>query len=348
MITIARLASKNQVAQFNYALACVAKIKEVQFFYFTPEDVDFTNKKIEGTYYNGEKWTRKKFDYPDYIYDRLLTRGRKHLEMYEEFSNIPFNNEKRVGGSMNKARMYKLIEKGKQFKDYLIPYKSVQSINDITNFFNQSLKVICKSETGSLGRNVFYFEKIDNQYKVKLQKEEFLFTEDEFLQYVQREIIDARAKFVVQPFIKSKTNAGNPFDVRAHLMKGADGTWKIAKIYPRIGVKGTVISNLHLGGSTCELKIFLNKHISVGNVNQFRRKLRRFSLDFANHIEQQFDFHFSELGLDIAIDENEKIWLFEVNMNQINVSNLRLEAAELAIAYGKHVVLQSQLEPVQF
>src|SRR5699024_6348255 len=120
-------------------------------------------------------------------------------------------------------------------------------------------KITCKSATGSRGLSVYYFEKKSTEVIVKIQKEKFHLTQVEFNTYVKEKILNTNRGFIVQPFIESVTDSGNPFDIRAHLMKGEDGQWNIAKIYPRIGVLGTAISNLHLGGSTCDLDTLITK-----------------------------------------------------------------------------------------
>lgn len=343
MVTIGMLGKRKKATKLKYALASIAALKRTRFFYFTPTDVNYEEKTIEGMYHDGSKWKKKTFHYPDYIYDRMLFRGKKkYAKLYREFEHIPFNNEKPTGGSISKSEMYKLIEKDGNFTDYIIPYIQVKTVEDILTQLNKYQKIICKENEGSLGVSVYSIEKKDDLYVIQIQKKRKTYDEKDFLQVVQRDIIDSKGSFVIQPFIRSVTNDGNPFDIRAHLMKNGRGEWAIARVYPRIGARSSVVSNLHLGGSTCDLKMFLKRHITVENPDEFKKQLETFVVSFANAIERQFDFHFSELGLDIAIDEHEKMWLFEANMNRINVQNLTLEAADLAISYGKHIVQQGE------
>lgn len=223
-----------------------------------------------------------------------------------------------------------------------IPYTQVKTVDDIITQLDQYKRIICKENEGSLGISVYSIEKKDDLYTIQIQKKQKTYNKKEFLEVLQHDIIDTKGSFVIQPFIRSVTNDGNPFDIRAHLMKNGLGEWAIARVYPRIGARSSVVSNLHLGGSTCDLKMFLKRHITVENPDELKKQLETFAVSFANTIERQFDFHFSELGLVIAIDENEKMWLFEANMNRINIQNLTIEAADLAISYGKHVVRQEE------
>lgn len=342
LITIGMLGKKKKATKLKLAMASIAKLKDIQFYFFTPSDVDYDNKKISGKFYNGDKWEEKQFNYPDYIFDRMLFRGRKkYKKLYDEFSHIAFNNERKKGGSISKTYMYEIIANSKEFKSYLIPYIEVKNTEDVRRQLKKYGKIVCKADGGSLGLNVYFIEKKNEKYELKIHKNIYEYTEDKFTDFINENFVDSEETFVVQPYIQSKTNDGNPFDLRAHLMKDGNGKWSIVKIYPRIGARNSIISNLHLGGSTCDLKTFLTRHITVKDDKQFKKDVSTFTLEFANFIEQKLDYHFSELGLDIAVDENNKLWLFEVNMNRINVENLTFEAANHAISYGKYVVKNS-------
>src|SRR5699024_7867830 len=239
--------------------------------------------------------------------------------------------------------IYEILRKSTEFQTYLIPYIEVSERQDVLGYLNKYKNIVCKANSGSFGLNVYFIKDLEEYIEVKLHKQVFKYTKDEFIEFVDNTFIQTKSKYVIQPYIQSRTNDGNPFDLRVHLMKDRNGKWSIVRIYPRIGARNSIISNLHLGGSTCDLTTFLTKHITIKDRKTFTKSLRTFALKFADFMEKDQEDHFSELGLDIAVDENEKLWLFEVNMNRINIANLTFEAANHAISYGKHVILQKQL-----
>lgn len=340
MIHIARVVPKIQKSYLNYAMACVAKLKGVQFYQFTPEDINYENRTIEGTCHDGDKWTIKVFPYPNYIYDRMLTRGRKHKKFYDEFKDIPFSNEKFPSGSFSKSKMYQVIEKGGEYTDYLIPYHEIYSPKELLNLLNKYDSIICKPDVRNEGINIFFVEFKENQFYVNIDKNIKVFNSDEFEVFLTSNVFVNNKMYILQPFITSKTKFGNPFDIRVNLMKNERGKWSIPKIYARIGPSEGVVSNILAGGTMSNLQVFATKHLILEDYETFRKNLRRLSLAFANHLEKQFDFHFCEMGLDFAIDENGKLWIFEVNMNHISLDFFTFEAAAEAISYGKHVALK--------
>ena len=61
-----------------------------------------------------------------------------------------------------------------------------------------------------------------------------------------------------------------------------------------------------------------------------QRYLERFAVSFSNHFDSLYDnVLFDELGIDVGIDEDQKLWLFEVNWRPgaPNIFNLELDVA---------------------
>src|SRR5699024_2696884 len=277
------LGRKTNPTQLKLAMASIAKLKNVQFFYFTPDNVQYENRKILGRFHNGEKWEEKLFEYPDYIYDRMLFRGvQKYQKLYDEFSHIPFNNEKKKGGPIDKTDIYELLRKSTEFQTYLIPYIEVSGRQDVLGYLKKYKNIVCKANSGSFGLSVYFIKNLEKYIEVRLHKQIFKYTKDEFIEFVDNTFIQTKSKYVIQPYIQSRTNDGNPFDLRVHLMKDRNGKWSIVRIYPRIGARNSIISNLHLGGSTCDLTTFLTKHITIKDRKTFTKSLRTFALKFAD------------------------------------------------------------------
>ena len=90
----------------------------------------------------------------------------------------------------------------------------------------------------------------------------------------------------------------------------------ITTIYPRIAPKGSIIANINNGGFTNYLDPFLQQEFKEEAFN-IRRTLEHFSLSLANHLDElqmvQYGEVIDEIGIDIGLDENFKIWIYEVN-----------------------------------
>ncbi|WP_062050200.1 YheC/YheD family protein [Bacillus sp. JCM 19034] len=155
-------------------------------------------------------------------------------------------------------------------------------------------------------------KKQKNGYSVLDHKKKFVLNELEFNKWIHEEIISKSRLFMIQKYIKSRTNQGEPFDIRAHVQKDGQGKWQITKIYPRIGNKKSILSNISRGGRTEELTQFLTTQYGTKG-KEMSNELRKLAMGVTKHLDQLYGAAIDELGLDLTIDEDGKFWMHEVN-----------------------------------
>ncbi|MGV2487727.1 UNVERIFIED_CONTAM: YheC/YheD family protein, partial [Bacillus mycoides] len=71
-----------------------------------------------------------------------------------------------------------------------------------------------------------------------------------------------------------------------------------------------------------------------------KRYLERFAVTFSNHFNSLYkDILFDELGIDVGIDKDQKLWLFEVNWRPgvPNIFNLELDVARNLVHYARYL-----------
>lgn len=117
--------------------------------------------------------------------------------------------------------------------------------------------------------------------------------------------------YLVQPFIQSKTKQGQSFDLRLHVQKDGEGKWMLTAMYPRIANKG-VVANVSTGGYTSVSISFLQEQFGEDYFD-IKRYLEVFAVQFATHFDRLYDEPLDELGIDVGLDPNNKIWIYEVN-----------------------------------
>ena len=100
------------------------------------------------------------------------------------------------------------------------------------------------------------------------------------------------------------------------MQKNKKCEWVTAKIYPRIAETGSIVSNLSAGGYTSELTAFLKREFGSGYFD-IKKYIERFSLQFAAHMDkiqkELYNEELDELGIDIGLDQNQKICVYETN-----------------------------------
>ncbi|MGM0923391.1 MAG: YheC/YheD family protein [Bacillota bacterium] len=323
-----------------YAFAAVAKAEGIDFFYFTPGKVDVEKRIILGKAYEKGKWIERRYPYPDVIYNASPPVNDKKAEVVHELSkNIPFTSHS-VG---DKLTVYNKVIKAQQFTQYLIPTSKLISFKVLLDMAERYIKVIVKPLSGHKGAGIFFVEKMGEKYNLSKDDQNYIFSKNQLIAFIENQI--NQDTYLVQKFITCNTKSGNVYDFRLHVQKDGDGRWVITAIYPRIGKDGSIASNLGNGGYTCFPEIFLKQEFG-DNYYNIQKYLEQFALKFSNHFESLYeDVLFDELGIDVGLDEEKKIWLFEVNWRPGPpiIFNIELDVVRNTIQYARYLAIKSKV-----
>lgn len=163
---------------------------------------------------------------------------------------------------MSKLEAYSLLEKSPRYKELLIPYETYTSSDQLHKFITTHEQIIIKPNKGSFGDNILFLNYSgDDSVEYQLDDQQGTVSFEKLNEWISLEEED----IVLQKFIKSQTIAGEPFDVRIHVLKNGEGKWRIANIYPRKGNIDGVTSNLSGGGSTSTWAQFFNNEFQNMN-----------------------------------------------------------------------------------
>ncbi|MFB3169096.1 YheC/YheD family protein [Neobacillus sp. 179-C4.2 HS] len=314
-----------------YPFAAVAKMEGIHFFYFSFNNVDFDNMKIDGWMYEEGKWIQKQVDFPAVVINscnpktEIQTKILKNLKKYAILTSFP------VG---NKMKVYKKVKKAKVFASYLIPSTTLHKPEELISFLKNQPRAVIKPLSGNHGKKVFFIEKTEQQYKVTEEFNTMYMNEKELNRYFQP--IITGQKFLMQPFIECKTKNGLTYDFRLHVQKNGEGKWEINLIYPRISGNAKMISNISSGGYRGELASFLKDEFGEES-KKVKESLEVFALTFSAHFDTLYENSFDELGIDVGMDANQRLWMFEVNWRP-GSKNREFEVAKRLIPYCKYLI----------
>lgn len=295
-----------------YPYAAIAKAEGAEFIYFSPKRVNFNQKTILGYIYENGDWQERELPFPDVIYNAgSPEKLNKSIEIINRLKeSIPFTTHS-IGNKMN---VYKRLKEAGEFSQYLIPSEIVKDSRHFFDFLDLYRKVVLKPVNGRKGQDINLIERIGDQFRLLKGNVETIQSYEELGSFINDKLKEE--SHIVQPYLNCRTTDGNPFDFRLHVQKNGEGKWVITSIYPRIGPSGTIVSNINQGGSMNYLEPFLKQQFGNDFFN-IKRYLEKFALQLAEHIEELQQKHFSEsideLGIDAALDNMKKLWIYEVN-----------------------------------
>lgn len=121
-------------------------------------------------------------------------------------------------------------------------------------------------------------------------------------------------QYIVQQQINLFRSEASIMDLRVMVQKGREGNWLITGKVFRIGKSGSITSNISGGGSARKIMEQLN--LNFNNSREVQRiidEVDYLALETARTIENRIG-PIGELGIDIGVDQNARIWLIEANL----------------------------------
>ncbi|WP_238162704.1 YheC/YheD family protein [Cohnella sp. AR92] len=123
----------------------------------------------------------------------------------------------------------------------------------------------------------------------------------------------SREPYLLQKGIALATVKGKPFDIRVMVQKSSEGVWTSTGVFLKIGKPGTVATNYAQGGKIGFLEPSLSAAgFSRQGIAEVRGDLERLGVQVGKLFDKRKK-GFRELGLDVALDKHDKLWILEVN-----------------------------------
>ncbi|WP_077601531.1 YheC/YheD family protein [Oceanobacillus sojae] len=289
----------------------IAKSYGLELLYMNPRDVDVKKKKVYGRVLVNNKWMDKETDIPLFI-DVVPYCFKKETKEVMDFlreTTLLSEDRKNV---ITKEYLQEVLSKDEAFSHLMIPTHPMETFEDLHHYLNQYQKVVLKPESGLRGKNIYFIEMIEaDGFQIGFNTEKWKVSLNELASF-----FDATFKgnqYFLQKYVVSRTPQGDPFDCRVHVEKNSRGRWAIAKIYVRIGIGQSVISNVNQGGGVSDTREFLK--VNYGDkwqkIYQYLKKLGKI---IPEKMEELRGKDIMTLGLDVGIDQSgDQFYLFEVN-----------------------------------
>ncbi len=306
-------------AQTNFIREVIAASRDIGgiCFGFNPDNISYHNGTVLGYIYTNGVWKRRTFPIPDVIYPREGGYSARSLQIRKRLEDMgcKFINPPLIG----KWQTYKTLSRNLSIDQYIPDTRRVVNYHEIEHLLTKYGAVYLKPITGSQGKNIIKVSRVRNtkmykyQYQVKYQTREGSIQGLNNLRYVLKRLMNNRS-YIVQQRINLLRVGGKIADVRVLVQKDNTGQWSITGKACRIGKRGSITSNISGGGSAEKLPVILSRYFPdpltrdriVGEINYL-------AIATAQELEDNIA-DIGELGIDIGIDSNGKIWFIEANL----------------------------------
>lgn len=313
------------------------KKKELTLFFFTLDDLNLEAQMIRGKYwdYTSKRWREQNFKIPNYICCRSgFNRERPPKAL--ELRDMVYQNGGKVFNMnrFDKWEVHEKLSKHKEITGYLPQTKvysgklgALKMLDDYKTVYlkptqgSKGLYVMRLEDKGKMGYRYSYFDHRKRGGKLELGK---IKTKKDLGSKV-RDFYKGK-RFIVQKGIKLILHQGRLVDMRAEVQRNGNGDIEIAGIAARLGgLKSPITTH----SDAIKLKEFFSNVLGYdkGRVSTIFTDIEDFLIKIYQAIEAEFG-DYADIGIDFAVDKNDRIWYIECNSRSAKVSFAKTYDAE--------------------
>lgn len=288
-------------------------------FAFAPSQVDWNKQVVSGFFPSvSGKWVRKTIPLPDVVYNRLPSRKAENSIAMTTFKNkfvsrkIPLFN----WTFFDKWDVYRLLE-GEDAAKFVPESINDPSPNQIQQMMEKHRFVYLKPSAGSLGIGIYRLTYSPNRgyfarYRGKGNNILIRFPRFDGLMKMLRKQNVKLQFYVLQQGVRLIELDNCPIDFRFHMTKNGLNQWVAAGIGAKKAGKGSVTTHVRSGGMLMMPDQVLNR-VFGSKADQVLAHAKDVAIRLSEAIERNYNHPLGELGFDLGIDQNEKVWMFEAN-----------------------------------
>ncbi|MFD1064420.1 YheC/YheD family protein [Oceanobacillus locisalsi] len=315
-------------------IAIQAQSKGIDILYINPSAVDEEDNTVSGLMLHGDTWENVEKDLPEIIdVSVFCLKAKRKIKYLQQHAYLTEDGKHRI----SKENVQEMLHKDQQLQTYAIPTSRCKTFSIIKGFLLKYNKVVVRPIYSSPGENIYKIEQVDTDtFVVSHQKSKVKLTLKETFSYFQDMI--SNHSYIVQKYIPSKTEQGEPFNCRIHVEKNKEGKWTIVQKYIRVGTGQLVSPNSQQGVVTFDASMFLKLKF-FEDAPAVENHLDTMALHIAKKIEKTRKKELVTLGFDIGIDQDKNLFLFEA-ISAPDTSLLEEKVAQLRTDYYAYLVKQ--------
>ncbi len=292
----------------------------VLLYYFSTKDINWPKGIINGRIYSFDqnKWETRELPFPDILYDRgggFLPKQlavARYIRNQFEMMGIKKINDQHY---FDKWDVHSRLKPYRDIAPFLPHTELYYDKFYLSMMLNKYACIFAKSCQGSNGRQVIKITKDNGIYNYAYYREGIHSGIAQNIEELAQKLLEyfGKKKFILQQGIDVLTVDGKAVDMRMLLQRDNRGKWQITSIPVRIANSNTPVTSTSTGAQVFSLE----KGLQVAGMRNkkilnIKRQLEEFQQNLTVAVEAEYG-PFGELGVDIAIDRNNKIWFIECN-----------------------------------
>jgi hypothetical protein len=306
----------NKISAFKKR-AVLALEKGMFLYCFHLDSVDWKNNLVNAYCFNptSSMWQKKTMPVPQVIDDRGSYPGPKTVEGYPHQGKnhtIQWINTTRTFG---KWETYQALTFFKETTKYL-PVTTLLTLSTLEQFLKKYKYSFIKHNYGRNGLKVLRIEKAEKHYLCKTGGSVVKSWRFAKLAQLFSFLCETLGKnLILQQGIFLAQIGDSPFDMRILVQKNSNSEWTISALNFRIAKPGAIVTNFAAGAKD----VFLSPGEELLHAGLSWESLKYFTLQTVYAMETFFG-SLGEIGLDVGLDRDGKLWLIEANSRPSSIA----------------------------
>lgn len=313
-------------------------------FFFTPQEIANERSRLRGWIWHGG-WQQATFPVPDVVYNRLTKRKLENSAVVQRFfKQLKSKYRSHVFNEkfLNKTEVFQALQQDAKLLRYLPESHLLNNYTTLHTMCQKYRAVFLKPIRGSLGKGIIRITRQGaDAYSMQTMsysqpKVQFFNSMPKVYKALAAKM--KRTRYQIQQGLPLLHIQQRPVDFRALVQKNGKGTWALTSIVARIAGQNHFVSNIARGGALSPVREALQQStLASVKTKKVHLQLKTAALALANGIEQQVPYHFGEMGVDLAVDHNGKVWLLEINSKPSKNDNTALQSDRIRPSVKKIV-----------
>ncbi len=290
-----------------------ARAEGVLAFYFSLRGVSLRKCQVRGWLHDQSgKWCREVFRLPDVVYVRRSTPRSGFLPRFNKLLRrvIPLNEPNQLFKWTTHTALL-----GYKDTAAMLPHAVLyHHASNLLSMLARYPSVYVKPDRGSGGKGIvriwqdgvrrFWWQATTGDRGMLSLTEEQL--------RVQMEEWASSKSLIIQQEIPVLRIDGRRTDIRVVMQKDDKAQWQLYA-YFRVGPQRSLVSNVDQGGEKMSVVEAL-RHIGMrkDRCREKEQRVHQAALVIGNRLQQSFG-RMGEIGVDLALDRNYRVWIIEAN-----------------------------------
>lgn len=339
------------ISSFCRELAEACSTEGAIAYFFTPSSIPINGSIVNGWILDGE-WKKIQLPLSEVIYNRLTRKIENQAHVQHLFNQtaklhqlIVFNER-----FLDKHDVFQALQSDESVKKFLPESLLLEDFQTLKAMYNKHRVLYLKPVQGSLGKGIYRITTLESQNMISLENtgsSSQRLMKFSSLGNLYRALKPklANKKYQLQQGLSVIQIGRKPVDFRALVQKNAFGAWSITSVVARTAGNEQFVANLARGGSIDTVLNTLPHTNLLQHIppEEILSSLRKSAVAIAEAIDRNIDAHFGELGVDLAVDIQGKVWLLEVNSKPSKKDNTPLRenrtrpSVRKVISYAKYL-----------